>query len=89
MKKYLPLLLAFVALPAFAAVNLSLSGLVEVIICLLIVGGIVWLLLFLVDYVGLPAPFNKVAKVIIMVVAVLILINILLGFVGSPVFTMK
>ena len=62
---------------------IDLSSLVHVIIYILIIGGICWLLWFLIGYIGLPEPFNKIAKVIIMVVAVLLLINLLLGFAGG------
>ena len=86
MKTALFALLALAATPALAAVNLSLEGLVQVIIYLAIVGGVCWLLLWLIGYVGLPEPFAKVAKIIIMVVAVLILINVLLSFAGHPIF---
>jgi hypothetical protein len=48
-----------------------------------VVGLIVWLLMFLIDYVPVPAPFNRVAKIIIMVVAVLIVIFLLLGLIGE------
>ena len=89
MKKLLPLLLLFVSPLAFGAINLSLSALVEVIIYLLIVGGVLWLLLWLVGYIGLPEPFAKVAKIIIMVVGVLICINVLLSFAGSPIFNFR
>ena len=73
----------------FGAINLSLEGLVELVIYLAIVGGILWLLLWLVSYIGLPEPFAKVAKIIIMVVGVLILINVLLGFAGHPVVRLR
>jgi len=46
-------------------------------------------LLWLVGYVGLPEPFAKVAKIIIMVVGVIILINVLLGLAGTPMFTLR
>ena len=85
MLKYaLAAILSLVAVPAFAVVNLSIEGLVELVVYLLVVGGIFWLLLWLIGYIGIPEPFAKVAKIIIMVVAVLILINVLLGFVGPP-----
>jgi Na+/melibiose symporter-like transporter len=45
-----------------------------------------WLLFFLVDYVGLPEPFNKVAHVGLMVAAVLVLIGLILDAVGYDVF---
>jgi len=73
----------------FGAINLSLEGLVELVIYLAIVGGILWLLLWLIGYIGLPEPFSKVAKIIIMVVGVLILINVLLGFAGHPVVRLR
>ncbi len=65
---------------------MDLSQLVHIIIYLIIVGGICWLLWWLVGYIGLPEPFNKVARVIIAVVAVLLLINMLLGFAGATPF---
>ena len=73
----------------FAAINLSLQGLVELVIYLAIVGGVLWLLLWLIGYIGLPEPFAKVAKIIIMIVGVLILINVLLGFAGNPVVRLR
>ena len=89
MKKLLPLLLLFVSPLAFAAINLSIGALVELVIYLIIVGGILWLLLWLISYVGLPDPFAKVAKIIVMVIGVLILINVLLGFAGTPIFNFR
>lgn len=77
--------LAFLA----AAINISIESLVELVIYLLIVGGVFWLLLFLIDYVGVAEPFSKIAKIVVMVVAVLLLINLLLGFAGHPVFALR
>jgi hypothetical protein len=65
---------------------MNISELVNIIIYLLIVGGICWLLWWLVGYMGLPEPFNKVARVIIAVVAVLLCINLLLGLGGGQPF---
>ncbi len=59
------------------------SALVHIIIQILIIGGVCWLLWWLIGYIGLPEPFNKVARVIVAVVAVLFLINMLLGFGGG------
>ena len=60
------------------------SSLVHIIIQILIVGGVCWLLWWLIGYIGLPEPFNKVARVIVAVLAVLFLINLLLGLGGTP-----
>jgi hypothetical protein len=89
MKAILATVLAFASPLALAAINLSLGSLVELVIYLLVVGGVLWLLLWLVAYIGVPEPFSKVAKIIIMIVGVLILINVLLGFAGSPMFSIR
>lgn len=60
-----------------------IASLVTLVVYLLVVGLIVWLLLWLIDYVPVPEPFNRVAKIIIMVAAVLIVIFVLLGLIGE------
>ncbi len=51
----------------------------------IICGGLIWwLLVWLVDYCGLPQPFNKVAKVLLAVIAVFFLINLIMGLAGHP-----
>ena len=65
------------------------NGLIQLLIYVLVVGVICWLCWWLVDYIGLPEPFNKVFKVIIAIFAVLFLANVLLGFVGHPIVMIK
>ncbi len=65
---------------------MNISELVNVIIYLFIIGGVCWLLWWLVGYIGLPEPFNKIARAIIAIVAVLLLINLLLGLGGGQPF---
>ena len=51
----------------------------------LIVGGLVfWLLWWLIQYVAIPEPFNKVARVVLAVFAVLFCINLILALGGHP-----
>jgi hypothetical protein len=64
---------------------ISLSGLIHVVLYLIVAGLIWWLLSWLVDYVGLPEPFRKVARIVLAVIAVLVVISILLSLVGYPV----
>jgi hypothetical protein len=67
---------------------ISLPGLVHVILYLIVAGLIFWLLIWLIDYCGVPEPFNKVAKVCIAVAAVFVIIGVLLSLVGGvQVFT--
>ncbi len=59
----------------------SMAGALIELVC---VGVVFWLLWWLLGYIGLPEPFNKVARVILALAAVLILINMLMGFAGHP-----
>ena len=74
-------------LPAEAAVNFSVGSLVTALLTIIVIACICWLLWWLIGYIGLPQPFDKICRVIIAVVAVLFLINFLLSLIGSPMFT--
>ena len=76
-------------LPAEAAVALSAGGLVGLLVWLIVIACIFWLLWWLIGYIGLPQPFDKIARVVIALVAVIILINFLLTLAGSPMFTVS
>ena len=64
---------------------ISIETVVQVVIYLIVVGAIFWLLFWLIGYCGIPEPFNKFARVFLVVCAVLILISILLSLVGHPI----
>lgn len=49
-------------------------------------GLIVWLLFWFIDWVALKEPFNKVAKVLIMGLAILVLVNAILIVFGQKGF---
>jgi hypothetical protein len=61
---------------------ITLGTLVSVVIFFLIVGLVVWLLLWLIDYVPVPQPFNRVARIVVVVLAVLLVISKLLQIGG-------
>ena len=66
---------------------ISLSAMVSVIIYLIVAGLVFWLLWWLINYVGLPEPFDKIANVILAIAAVLVIIGILLSLTtGQPLF---
>lgn len=74
---------------ALAAVP-SVEGLISLLIWLVVVGLIFFLLWWFVGYIGLPEPFNKVARVLIGLVAFIILIYLLLGILGpTPSFHIR
>lgn len=63
---------------------IAASGLIGVLIWLIVIGLIIGLLWWLIGYIGLPAPFDKAARVVVAIVAVLLIINVLLGLTGEP-----
>ncbi len=69
-------------LPIFAVV--SGEAMLSVLIWLIVIGLICWLVWWLIGYIGLPEPFNKVARVLVAVIAVVFLINALLSIAGRP-----
>lgn len=66
--------------------QISGDAVIHSLIYIIVIGVIFYLLWWLLAYVALPDPFNKVARVILAVAAVVILINILLGIAGHPIF---
>lgn len=68
---------------------MDVSALLHIVIYLLIVGGICALLWWLIGFAAskgvLKDPFTGFAQVLVAIVAVLLLINLLLGFMGSGV----
>ena len=64
---------------------ISIEQVVWAIIYLIIGGVVFWLLTWLIDYIGLPEPFRKVARVVLAVGAVLVVIAVLLAMAGHPI----
>lgn len=67
---------------------ITLSALVQVILFIIIAGVIFWLLWWLVNYIGLPEPFAKVARVVLAVAAVFVLIALLMSLAGHPIIAL-
>ena len=72
----------FPTLALAAAQAFTVQTLISALIYLVVIGLIFYLLWWFIGYIGLPEPFNKIARAIIGLVALLILIYFLLGFVG-------
>ena len=60
------------------------GNLMQILLQIIVIGIVCWLLWWLVGFAGLPEPFNKIARIIIAVVAVFFLINLVLGLGGTP-----
>ena len=66
---------------------ISIGAAATVIVYLIVAGLVFWLLWWLVGYVGIPEPFNKIANVILAILAVMVIIGILVSLVGGqPLF---
>lgn len=63
---------------------ITVAELVRAVVMIVVLGLIVWLLYYLINYISPPEPFKKVAMVVLMVFAVLICIGVLLSLAGTP-----
>lgn len=81
----------FLTATHFHQILAAISGesVIQTLIYLIVVGLCFWLLWWLLAYCAVPEPFNKVARVILAVAAVIFLINILLGLAGHPIINWK
>ena len=52
---------------------------ISLLISLVVAGLIFYVLWWLIDFIGLPAPFDKVARVVIALVAVIYLLRLIPG----------
>lgn len=66
---------------------LSLHSIVIAVMLLFVVGIVCWLGVWVINYLGAPEPYRKIATVIIVVLAVLFALLILVNVVGERVLT--
>lgn len=50
------------------------------------IGLIFWIIWWVVGYLGIPEPFNKVIRVVLVVAAAIVCIDFLLGMMGHPTY---
>lgn len=87
--KILPWSLLMLALPAFAVQTVSIDGMISLVVYLVIIALIFWVVWWFIGYVGVPEPFNKVIRVVMGLIALLVVISILLGMLGQPVMNFR
>lgn len=63
---------------------ISGESLINALIWLVVAGLILWVLYWGLGEINPPEPWKKVAKVILVLITVVVLINILLSLVGKP-----
>lgn len=83
------LLLMLPSLVLAAGGSMALGGLMELLIYIVAVGLIFWCIWWALGQFAIPEPFNKVSRVVLGLVALIIVINLLLGLLGTPFFTFR
>ncbi len=63
---------------------MGIDALVSLLVYIIVIGAVCWLLWWLIGFLGLPQPFDKIARGLVAIVAVLLLISLLLGIAGHP-----
>lgn len=66
---------------------MDVNNLVSIVIYLVVISLIFYAIWWFIGYVGVPEPFNKVIRVIVGLVALIIVINLLLGLAGHPIIS--
>jgi hypothetical protein len=80
--KYLPALLSIISFPVMAATGqFTVDAMLQALIYIVIVGAIFWLVWWAIGYAGIPEPFNKVLRIIVGLIAVVVLIQFLLRYI--------
>ena len=65
--------------------KMGIDALLSILVYLVIVGLIFYCVWWFIGYVGVPEPFNKVIRVVLGLVALVIVLSLLLGMVGHPI----
>jgi uncharacterized membrane protein len=63
---------------------MDVTGLIQLVIALLILGLLFYVIVWLIDWVGVGEPFNKVIKAFVGIIFILYLLGILAGGVPPP-----
>lgn len=62
---------------------IQLEGLFEAFVFFVVAGLIFWACWWFLDWVGIPDPFHKFARVILGLFALIVIVNILLSLIGK------
>jgi hypothetical protein len=87
--KALSVISALFVSPLVFAAGASIEGLLSLVIYLVVIGLIFWCIWWALSQFVIPEPFNKVIRVVLGLVALIIVINLLLGLLGTPLFNLR
>lgn len=66
---------------------ISMNSLLFALVYLCVWGLILYILWWALGKIAPPEPFMKIGTVILVVITVIVLINLLMGFIGTPLFS--
>lgn len=67
---------------------ISMTALINVVLWLIVAGVVYWLVTWAIGQIGVPEPFNKVIRVILVIIVFLICLNALFMLFGRPLFAL-
>ena len=62
-----------------------IESLIALLVFVLVVGLIVWLALWAIAELGVPEPFNKVARVLVILIAILVILYRAMPLIGVSI----
>ena len=62
-----------------------IESLIALLVVVLVVGLIVWLALWAIAELGVPEPFNKVARVLVILIAILVILYRAMPLIGVSI----
>lgn len=72
-----------------AALVITMAGMVQLVVTLLIFGCIVGLLFYLIQVVPVPEPYKGYIKILLTVLVILVIIGMLLNLAGFPLVQLR
>lgn len=65
---------------------MDIANLLHLVIYIVVIGLVFWCVWWFIGYIAPPEPFNKVLRVIVGLIALVVVVSILLNLVGVPNF---
>lgn len=84
----LALVLGLACVPAFGA-SISMNSLMQLLIYIVIISLIFYAVWWFIGFAAVPEPFGKIIRIVVGLICLIVVVNLLLGLIGSPMFTVS
>jgi branched-subunit amino acid transport protein AzlD len=64
---------------------MTIGTILSLLVTVLVICLVAWLVFWVIQQFNPPEPISKIARIVVVVVAVLLLIGVLLQFTGTPI----